>query len=294
MKRIAVTPELVVDANNHLGETPIWSGAERALYWVNCENPPEIHRWYPETDAHDVWPMPERVGGMALKQGGGAVIVLASGIFDFDCASGARSLRAASHMTQAALHESAVDRQGRMWVGGIEHRIGPDNLHPGGAALFRLDRNRLVQMDAGISCSNSLAFSPDGRILYHSDAPTGIVSAWSMDPATGAISDRRPFCQVAGENGFIDGATVDSEGGYWLALVFSGRLRRYFPNGDLDLEIDLPVVSPTKMTFGGDDLGTMYITTSRITRGAPPSPQDGGVFAFRPGYFGLPEPELTT
>jgi len=289
MKRIAVTPQRVIDANNHLGETPIWSSAERTLYWVNCEHPGEIHRWVPQDGAHDVWPMPERVGGMALKQGGGAVIVLASGLYDFNFESGARTLRALSPMTQAALHECASDRQGRLWVGGIDHQVSVDNLRPGGAAFFRLDGNTLTQVHSGISCSNGLAFSPDGLTLYHSDAPTGVVSAWSMDPATGAISDCRPFCQVSADDGFIDGATVDSHGGYWVTLLFTGRLRRYLPNGDLDVEIALPFVTPTKMTFGGDDLGTMFITTTKITMGSPPSPQDGGVFAFRPGYFGLPE-----
>ena len=64
---------LAFDAQNHLGETPVWSERDQALWWVNCEKPPELHRWSPTTGAHDTWPMPQRIGGFAEKASGGLV-----------------------------------------------------------------------------------------------------------------------------------------------------------------------------------------------------------------------------
>ena len=58
--------ECVLEADNHLGETPLWSTEEQVLYWVNCEQPFEIHRLDPTSGAHDIWPMPLRVGGIVL------------------------------------------------------------------------------------------------------------------------------------------------------------------------------------------------------------------------------------
>ena len=58
------------DAGNHLGETPIWSVEDQALWWVNCEEPPEIHRWSPATGEHAKWQFPDRVGGFVHKAGG--------------------------------------------------------------------------------------------------------------------------------------------------------------------------------------------------------------------------------
>ena len=50
----------------------------------------------------------------------------------------------------------------------------------------------------------------------------------------------------------------------------------------------MPVQKTTACTFGGDDLGTLYITTSweNLERGE--DPLAGALFAVRPGVTGLP------
>jgi L-arabinonolactonase len=104
---------LAFDANNYLGETPICSTYEQSLYWINCEKPPQIHRWPPATGKHEIWPMPKRIGGFVPKAGGGLLVVLADGLYDFDTASQALSLRVTSPLADhVALHECHCDRQG--------------------------------------------------------------------------------------------------------------------------------------------------------------------------------------
>lgn len=280
---------LVLDAKNHLGETPVWSAAEQALYWVNCEEPPELLRWDSRSGAVRRWPMPKRIGGFVLKQSGGALVVLADGLYDFDFASGSLALRVASPLPAGvSLHECVCDPAGRFWVGAINDAIGPDNLHPGGGALFRLDGDALVPVIEDVSCANGLAFSPDGRTLYFADSPTGRCDRWDVDPTTGAISNRRPLIELAPGEGFVDGATVDAEGGYWATIVYTGGLRRYRADGSLDRDIRLPFRNPTMVCFGGPDLGTMFITTLSEGEGTEAG-RDGGLFAFRPGVTGVPE-----
>lgn len=290
MKTIEITPERVVDADNFLGETPVWSTEEQSLYWVNCENPPELHRWNPESGKHDIWPMPERIGGLALKQGGGILLVLAGGLYDMDFSTGERTLVASSPMDHAALHESACDRQGRLWVGGIDHNISLEEKLPPAASLFRLDGVTLTEMISGMYCANGLVVSPDGGTLYQTDTMVGTVFAWDLDADTGAITNKRDFFHVPQDQGMLDGATVDAEGGYWIALIVAGRLRRYLPDGTLEREIVLPFSTPTKPAFGGVDLDTLYLTTTKMPLGG--SPSDGGLYAFKPGFRGLPEPLL--
>ena len=140
----------VVDARNHTGETPVWCAAERALYWIDCHGPPRIQRWDAVTGEIAQWDMPERCGGIVLKQGGGAFVTLASGLFDFDFASGELIRRVASPLPDhVALHECALDPAGRFWVGAIDSRVGPGNMHPGGAKLFRLDGGNAHPGDRG-------------------------------------------------------------------------------------------------------------------------------------------------
>jgi len=102
--------ERVLDADNHLGETPVWSAAEQALYWVNCEQPSALHRWTPATGERQTWATPKRIGGFALKSGGGLVVVLADGIYDLDAASGGITLQARCRRTSPCTRPASIAR----------------------------------------------------------------------------------------------------------------------------------------------------------------------------------------
>ncbi len=280
---------IAVRANNHLGETPLWCSERQLLYWVNCENPPQVHRFSPETGAHDTWPMPIRVGGIALRPGGQLLVVLSDGVYRFDPDSKALTLHCPSPLPEhVSLHECQCDRQGRLWVGAYDHTFTPTHRDVHGAAYFRLDGNQLTRVIDRIAVANGLAFNPDGTVLYAANAPSRRVEQWDMDPASGEIGNRRTFFQLNEGEGFLDGACVDTEGGYWLAAVGSGTLRRYLPDGSLERVVPLPVSNPTKPVFGGPALDTLFVTTTQLPIG-PDSEANGDVYALQPGFTGLPE-----
>lgn len=286
---------LAIDAQTYLGETPVWSVAEQALYWVNCEHEPMLCRWDPASGARQDWPMPERIGGFVLKASGGAIVVLARGLHDLDFATGELRLRVPSPLPEhISLHEVQCDRDGRLWVGAINHRLRDTPELPGGGILFRLDGDRLVAEVNGINCANGLAFSPDGTRLYLSDSPKSIVECWTLDRASGALSDRRTFATIAQGDGFVDGATVDSAGGYWATLVYGSAIRRYDPDGTIAAELPLPFANPTKVAFGGSELQTLFVTTTQMIprTGTPNRGQDllGGIYAVDLDVPGIPDP----
>ena len=284
-----VTRPIAID--NYLGEGPIWSATDRALWWINCEGPAEILCWEPDTSNVKRWAMPQRVGGFVHKEDDGLLVALADGIYDFAPATGNLVLRARAPVpAHVTLHECHCDRQGRFWVGAFDHHY-PADRGAADAAYFRLDGDQLTPVLDGIAVSNGLAFSPDGKTMYAAASPRREVLAFDLDPATGALSNRRVFLTLEQGYGFIDGATVDAEGGYWLAVVGAGALRRYRPDGTLDREITVPCANPTKPSFGGDDLTTLYVTSTRmkINPNAPGNDQNGGLFALRPGEVGVAE-----
>lgn len=287
--------ECVLAVDNYLGETPIWSAAEQALWWVNCEQPPQLHRWSPTTNRHDVWPMPSRIGGFVPKQGGGLLVVLADGLYDFTPATQALTLRIASPLPpHIKLHECHCDRQGRFWVGAYDHHF-PQDRNAASGAFYRLDGATLTPVIDRIAVANGLAFSPDGKTLYAASSPSRKVEAFDLDPASGALTNRRIFLELAPDDtGHIDGATVDAQGGYWLAMVGAGALRRYRPDGTLDRTITLPFSNPTKPAFGGPDMATLYVTSTKmqINSDAPGFAANGGLYALTPGETGIAETPL--
>jgi sugar lactone lactonase YvrE len=279
------------DAGNHLGETPIWSAGEQALWWVNCEHPAELHRWHPESGEHRLWPMPKRIGGFVPKAKGGLLVALADGLYDFDPEGGEPIFRVPSPFpAHVNLHECHCDRQGRFWIGGYDTRYGADRT-AADAGYCRLDGDRLTLVVTGVHVANGLAFSPDGATMYAVTSPTRRVEAFDLAPASGELSNRRPFVMLGEGEGFADGATVDSKGGYWLANVAAGALRRYWPDGTLDRIVPLPFSNPTKPAFGGPDLATLFVTSTQmaIPPTMTPTAPNGPVYALEPGERGVPE-----
>ena len=131
--------------------------------------------------------------------------------------------------------------------------------------------------------------------MYAASSPARKVEAFDLDPATGEVSNRRDFIRLEPDDkGHIDGATVDADGGYWLAVVGTGELRRYLPDGTLDRAVTLPFSNPTKPAFGGADLRTLYVTSTKmaINPEAPGFAANGGLFALTPGEAGVAEVPL--
>ncbi len=227
-----------------------------------------------------------------LKPKGALLVVLADGLYDFDPGTEKLSLRVKSPLPDyVKLHECQTDRQGRLWVGAYDHHFSPSNRDAKGGSIFRLDGDQLTPVINNISVANAMAFSPDGKTLYISDSPTRRVDTYDLDPDTGNLSNPKQFLQLHDGEGFVDGATVDAEGGFWLAAVGAGTLRRYLANGQLDRVVELPVCNPTKPAFGGPQMSTLFVTTTRLPIGKN-SEANGGLYALDMDTCGVQESEF--
>ena len=279
-----------LDIRAGLGECPVWSAAEQALYWVDI-NAPSLNRFDPATGNNHAMPMPASIGCFALRQAGGFVIALRDGIW-LARADGTLERKVAAAPYDPAHHrfnDGRCDPQGRLFAGTMnEKRDAPS------AALYRIDSDfRVEEVLGGMTISNGLAWSPDGRTLYHADTPTLTINAYAFDAAAGTPSAGRVFARFEGEHDRPDGGAVDSEGCYWTAFYGGGRVVRLSPAGAVLAEYSVPAMCPTMCAFGGADLRTLYVTSARQRRTDAELarlPQSGGIFAMRVDVPGLPEP----
>lgn len=285
----------VLDIKAESGETPVWSVAEQKLFWVD-QLAFRLNAFDPATGRNESWQMPAHVSSFAIRGAGEPIVVaLRTGLFDFDRTSGALTPVAAPPPYPQETHrynDGRCDRQGRYIIGSVDLSFF-EHETPGRAAVYRLDGDGLTEIIDNITCSNGMAFSPDGRTMYLADSPAGTVYAFDYDTRTGTPSNRRPFITRDRNNGIFDGGEVDSEGGYWVALLMKGAVARYTPDGKLDREIPVPVLQPTKIAFGGPDLSTLYLTTAghrHIPGDQPMGDQAGGLFAIETGFQGIAEP----
>lgn len=282
--------ECVVDSRSLLGEGPLWDPQAGALWWLDIKGR-LIHRYDPKSGDDRTWATPEDIGCLAVRERGGLVVALRSGLYFFDPATGRFDaiLNPEANERDNRFNDGKPDRQGRFWPGSMYEGSNP---RPS-AGLYRLDADLSCRrMVSGITCSNGLAWSPDSRVMYYADSPAQRVWAWDFDPATGDIANQRPFIDTSGFNSNPDGATVDAEGMYWLTLPEADKVARFDPSGRVMQVIDFPVFHPTCAMFGGENLDILYITTAAMFRPADVlamKPRTGGLFAMDVGVKGLPE-----
>ncbi len=283
--------ELMGDQRDALGEGPLWDVEEERLYWIDSYGP-AVFSCRADGGDRRRWAVPEPIGSLALRRGGGAVVALRSGFHLLDFETGEVTLIAATHPGELRprLNDGKVDRQGRFLAGSMDFEE-----RDGVGALFRLDPDLSVHvLDTGIVCSNGPCFSPDGG---RSTSPTraGGDLRLRLRHGHGSVRSRRVFASFERERGLPDGATVDAEGYVWSCEVYSGRLIRFDPSGVVDRVVGLPVQSTTSLTFGGPNLDIAYVTSmARPHQGAHHREREaGGLFAIHGlGVRGLPEPRF--
>jgi len=156
------------------------------------------------------------------------------------------------------MNDGACDPQGRFWAGTLA-----DDHHSGGGALYRLDQTgRTELMLDGLTISNGVAWSPDGRTMYLVDSGPRVIHAFAFDPDDGSISAGRILATVTKDIGAPDGMTVDADGDLWVAIYGGGRIHRYTPDGQLRQVLTLPAQQSTCCALAGPGMHRLYITTA--------------------------------
>jgi sugar lactone lactonase YvrE len=281
--------DVVVDCGNELGETPIWDEAAGLLHWVDIF-------------AGAVWSLdptggePRRfehgteLGAVAPRASGGLVLAAGRALVATDLDGGAAETLVAVEPDRPhnRFNDCRVDPAGRLFCG------TKSNIDEGGGNLHRIDPDlRATIAIADTELANGIGWSPDGTTLYFIDSPLQRLDAYEFDPASGAVGERRTVAEIDPEDGLPDGLAVDAEGGVWVALVKGAMVRRYLPDGRIDMEVRLPVRNPTCPGFGGPDLRTLYVTSAHLRsdpRYADPDPLAGALFALDVGVGGVLSP----
>ena len=280
----------VLDIRASLGECPVWSTADQALYWVDI-NAPALNRFTPVSGHNEVMPMPESIGCFAFRARGGFIVALRTGIW-FARQDGSIERKVADAPYDPMHHrfnDGRCDRQGRFFAGSMNERRDANT-----ASLHCIDASlAMVRVFGDLMISNGLAWSPDGQTMYHADTPARCVRAFDYHIATGTPSNPRVFRLWKEDTERPDGAAVDSAGNYWTAFYSGGKIVKLSPAGVTLAEFSIPAMCPTMCAFGGPDLRTLFVTTARQMRDADELarlPQSGGIFAMRVDVPGLPEP----
>ncbi|HWM27844.1 MAG TPA: SMP-30/gluconolactonase/LRE family protein [Woeseiaceae bacterium] len=274
--------EVVCDIRCQLGEGPLWSARENAIYWVDILEP-ALHRYSLIDHGVRSWPMPEKLGWVVERRDrAGFIAGLQSGFAEltldpFICRGIADP---EPHYPDNRMNDAKVDHLGRIWAGTMDCDVGSAS-----GSLYCLDRNfEVTKHDSGYLVTNGPAFSPACDCLYHSDTGRGVVYRFELTP-DGSIRNREVFIEFPKKWGYPDGMTVDAAGGVWIAHWGGGRVSRFTPDGAVDRDVRLPASQITSCVFAGENLDRMFVTSAAVDRAD--EPLAGCLFEIDPGTTGL-------
>ena len=261
------------------------------LYWVDIDGR-LVHRYDPSTGVDETRSVPGRPGSLVrTAQPGRLLIAAETELVWFDWDSGVTTPWVVLEPpgTGNRMNDGRTDPAGRYWVGSM-YQMAVERRFTG--QLYRIEGDgsfHVIRREVGVP--NALAFDPALSRMYFAESLHKTIWAYDYDLDTGAARDERLFVEFSDLPGRPDGACVDSEGCLWVAAVHGGAVLRFAPDGRLDRRIDMPVEKPTMTAFGGDDLGTLFVTSIGGGGSHPPTGQPGAgdLLAIDAGVTGVPD-----
>ncbi|HEY4202276.1 MAG TPA: SMP-30/gluconolactonase/LRE family protein [Devosiaceae bacterium] len=284
--------ELLIDSRCETGEGPFWHHLHDRLFWFDI---PNRTMFSAEATGRivDRFTFDQPVSAAAVIDKDTLAIASAGALLKLRLSTDERSVITPFEADKPGnrSNDSRMHPAGGFWIGSMSRR--GDN-EPGAGAVYQFRAGRLERILDQVTITNSICFSPDGRIAYFADTPTNKILKCDLDPETGLpIGEWSIFAEV--DRGSPDGAVVDTEGFLWSARWGGSCVVRHAPDGREVRTIELPVSRITCPAFGGADRKTMFITTAREhMTGAELNnePHAGGVFAIDLDVAGQTEPFL--
>ena len=189
--------ELVWDSRCGVAESPVWDAATRRLLF--CDIPGmRINALSVDDGTRTSWQLPEVVGSFGLCLSGRLVVALRHRVVLFDPRTGEidNLTEPVDEAPTNRLNDGKVGPDGCFWVGSMDER--PQREKRG--ALYRVTpAGRIERKAEGYAVSNGLAWSPDGRTMYHSDSTAGTIEAWDFDADSGRLSNHRLLATLTSE-----------------------------------------------------------------------------------------------
>ena len=266
---------------DRLGEGPLWSSRESALYWVDILGQ-RVQRLALDDGHIDAWAMPETVGWVIERGDADGVLAgFAGGVkaLTLDPPTIADFAILPDEPGGNRMNDAKADRHGCIWAGTMP--VGADR--PTGS-LYRIDTDAgVTRVDTGYAIANGPAISPDGSALFHTDSGVGHIYRFALRD-DGTLGERELFVAFERDWGSPDGMTFDADGGLWVAHWGGSRVSRFDPDARIERTITLPASQITSMAFAGDALDRMFVTSASDGVG---DEHGGALFEVDPGCRGL-------
>lgn len=294
MSGFILSPQCVAPTGCKHGQGGVWSASEGFLWWVDSSRA-KLHRHNPRTGNTRRYDLPLKAAALAMCDG--ALLMAGEreiGLYDPATEAYTRWLMLDSEPEGTRINAGGVAPDGSFWFATMDetqrdaranyYRMGPDRVP---------ERMRLPSVMA----PTGMQFSADGGVLVTCDTSEHELLQYEIGGDARTVTQRKSLAFTFEEGGQPHDAALDQAGGVWTCIAGGSRLIRYAPDGQVDQVVALSAPRPTACVFGGADMRTLFIVTSRDDMSftaLDARPLSGSLFALQVDVPGVRHAEFIT
>ena len=152
-----------------------------------------------------------------------------------------------------------------------------------------LTKNNFEVVDRKFKVSNGPAINEKNNKLYFSDSFNSKLHQYNLKNF-----ERKTLIKFKKKDGFPDGIALDNNNGLWVAHWAGAKVSRInLKNGKIDFSINLPALNITSVTFFGNNLNHLFVTSAKygVTgKVLKRYPRSGSCFIIKTNYKGIKIP----
>lgn len=259
MTKPLLNPELVYYCGSSLLECPCWDAENNIIYCVSIEQC-MIYGINLVSGEIISFPTDGEVGCVVIDHDGMLLSAEKNGLYKTNPVTKERF-----YITQLETdklmryNDGKLDPQGRFLVG----TKGYYEDRPGKGKLYSFDGKNFKTLINGITISNGIGFSSDGKKMYFIDTITRKIGLYAYNSRTGVANFERYIIELQGA-GWPDGMAVDIDEMIWVAEWEGGKVCKWHPeSGEKIVEVKIPCSRVTSCCIGGEDLNYLFVTTGQ-------------------------------
>lgn len=249
----------ILDSKTLLGESGFYLYKTNEIVFLDLLNPSVFfYSITNKTLSKEKLNLPKPLGNIYPMDNGQFIISNLDGLHVYDRNKKTikyfQDIRGTDELHKISYNDGTITKN-KLWIG-LSHIKETKNL----GYFGYLQNNKFNKLDQGFKVSNGPAVDEKQNKLYFSNSLNSSIYQYNLKTLK-----KKLIYKLKKNQGFPDGIALDNKNGLWVAHWAGGQISRInLKTKKIDVEIKIPALNVTSVTFVGKKLNHIFVTSAKI------------------------------
>ena len=249
----------ILDSKTLLGESGFYLYKTNEIVFLDLLNPSVFfYSITNKTLSKEKLNLPKPLGNIYPMYNGKFIISSLDGLHVYDRNKKTikyfQDIRGTDELHKISYNDGTITKN-KLWIG-LSHIKETKNL----GYFGYLQNNKFNKLDQGFKVSNGPAVDEKQNKLYFSNSLNSTIYQYNLKTLK-----KKLIYKLKKNQGFPDGIALDNKNGIWVAHWAGGQISRInLKTKKIDVEIKIPALNVTSVTFVGKKLNHIFVTSAKI------------------------------